>query len=804
MTSVFVGRASELEAIKQRFDEGARLVTLHGPGGIGKTELARAYAMGGIVVDLQGAATAAQICDRVAIACGAATGDPTEADVVRIGRVLGELGERLVVLDDFDAAITQAKATVGAWLEAAPQVAFLITSRERLALAGEVLIDIGPLDRAFDLLVDAGRRASSAWSPRLEEGAALTEIATLLEGMPLALELAGARLPLLGAHGLLAMLRQGMNLARDKSGPERHASIDAAIEGSFAALAPPEREALAALATFRGGFDARSAAALGVDPAQLDALRAKSLVRGAARFDLYSRIRAFVEKALPDAVRAKAEAHAAFFVAEAERAAAAAHVDPTARAWLVAERENVLAVVSRVLGAGPVGAREAEPALRAIVALSEVLLSRGPLAAIADVLSPVVERTRDSGADPRLSAKVLLLRGALKRERGDVRGSLKDLLAAESIGRATKDDIFVADATMELGKTVLAGGEIEPARQHFERAGKAFAMSGLRPREAQALALLGAMTGTLGDLARARPILERAVAIAGDDPLTGLPARLLLLRCLAEAGDTMRAIALGQEIEKRALAEHDGRRAGEGLVLLGLAQHDASLLDPAQASFEQARDRFALHGLEADAAIARGHLGVLARERGRAADAYVLIADARVVCERTARPEHAAYFAAHVAELDAAVLGTPAASEVSSPPREIASTWPVWKDGTTLHARLLARTSQKAASPAPPDDALLVGQGGAWFRPPRGERVGLERRRSLALLLERLVAQPGATLTSSALFAAAWPGEKAMASAAAHRVRVAIATLRKMGLRDLITTTPDGYTLVRGIKVVRV
>src|SRR5204862_2444132 len=139
--------------------------------------------------------------------------------------------------------------------------------------------------------------------------------------------------------------------------------------------------------------------------------------------------------------------------------------------------------------------------------------------------------------------------------------------------------------------------------------------------------------------------------------------------------------------------------------------------------------------------------------------------------------EHAAYFGAHVAELDAAVLGTPRA-EVATPPREIASTWPVWKDGATLHARLLARVAQKAAAPAPPEDALLVGEGGEWFRPPNGGRVGLERRRSLALLLERLAAQPGAMLPSSALFTSAWPGEKAIASAAAHRVRVAVATLR--------------------------
>jgi hypothetical protein len=84
--------------------------------------------------------------------------------------------------------------------------------------------------------------------------------------------------------------------------------------------------------------------------------------------------------------------------------------------------------------------------------------------------------------------------------------------------------------------------------------------------------------------------------------------------------------------------------------------------------------------------------------------------------------------------------------------------------------------------------------------------VGLERRRSLALLLDRLAAERtngGGTLGAAPLFAAAWPGEKAIASAAAHRVRVAVATLRKMGLRDLIVTTPDGYAIAAHQHVVR-
>jgi hypothetical protein len=156
----------------------------------------------------------------------------------------------------------------------------------------------------------------------------------------------------------------------------------------------------------------------------------------------------------------------------------------------------------------------------------------------------------------------------------------------------------------------------------------------------------------------------------------------------------------------------------------------------------------------------------------------------------------------HLAALDTAAGLAPAPIEAARDPRAV---WSIAK--SAIHARVLAGASQGTRAPPPPPDALLVGEAGAWFRPPNGARVGLERRKSLALLLDRLaserLARPGATLAGGALFAAAWPGEKAIASAASHRVRVAVATLRKMGLRDLLVTQADGYALDANVGVVR-
>jgi hypothetical protein len=134
--------------------------------------------------------------------------------------------------------------------------------------------------------------------------------------------------------------------------------------------------------------------------------------------------------------------------------------------------------------------------------------------------------------------------------------------------------------------------------------------------------------------------------------------------------------------------------------------------------------------------------------------------------------------------------------------------------GRSAEVALALRCADRAAQPAaqgeaapPPPDALLVGPGGQWFRLPRGERVPLDRRRPLALLLDRLarerVDRPGSPLAWDALLDAAWPGERVLAEAGAHRVRVAVSTLRKLGLKDVLVTRGEGYILAPEVPAVR-
>ena len=319
-----VGREREVTELRRMLvDERVRLLTLTGAGGIGKTTLARVIASivgerfpdGLWFVDV----SAITEPDRV---------EPAVATVVGShGGVIDQLrsADALLVLDNFEQVLDGA-THVAEWLDACPGLVVIATSRERLRLSAEQEYPIAPLadQHAAKLFLTRAQAVAPGFHA---DDAAVLQLCHRLDGIPLAIELAAARVKLLTPGQLLARLDKRLSVltggARDR--PERQRTLEATIAWSYDLLEPDEQQLLERLSVFAGGWTLEAAEEVtsgNLD--QLESLVTKSLVRFAdGRFSLFETIRAFTaarlaERGSEEELRRR---HAAFF---ARLAAAAA------------------------------------------------------------------------------------------------------------------------------------------------------------------------------------------------------------------------------------------------------------------------------------------------------------------------------------------------------------------------------------------------------------------------------------------------------------------------------------------------
>jgi predicted ATPase/DNA-binding CsgD family transcriptional regulator len=313
----FIGREAVLAAVLAAL-AGARLVSLTGPGGVGKTRLAErvaeaaapAYPFGAGFVDLVPVRE-----DFVAQAVAAVLG-VTERPGQPLETVVREhlaRGRSLLVFDNCEHLLEAAAGFVERLLASCPGLTVLATTRERLAVTGERVLPVGPMSlvaaetggtagsEAELLFLDRARAADPGFAA---DPAAVGELCARLDGMPLAIELAAARSASLGAEGLLAGLDDHLRLlAGGRGGDERHRSLRAVINWSHDLLDEPERVLFRQLGVFAGGFDLDAAAAVAdADRAAvadlIGRLADKSLLvrrRGAdaSRWQMLATIRAF-------------------------------------------------------------------------------------------------------------------------------------------------------------------------------------------------------------------------------------------------------------------------------------------------------------------------------------------------------------------------------------------------------------------------------------------------------------------------------------------------------------------------------
>ena len=502
-----VGRQREVAAVLELL-RGSRFVTLTGPGGSGKTRLALEVA----------AQTAETYVDGVWFVSLAAVVDPAlvEPTIAQVLGVRTDLADHLagrdvlLVLDNLEQLLPQAATTVSSLPSK-----LLVTSRERLnlALEQEYPVPTLPLAEGIALFVQRARQLRPDFQPDPE----VASIVRRLDGLPLAVELAAARVKVLPPEQIVARLGKSLDLLTSgtRDAPERQRTLRATIEWSYDLLDEDERLLFARLSVFAGSFDFDAAEA--VAAADLDALGSlvdKSLLRHAdpARFSMLETIREYAAELL----RARGltqvgeirRAHALHYVALAER------VEPELRGpdqrahleRLELEHDNLRAALSWARESS-----QAEIGLRLASAIWRFWRTHNHLAEGTRALDGLLQIGGDVPAPVRARALVGASRLAL--DQGNVDDSLafgKQALAAARSSDAGRE---VAAATENLGVATFVAGAKSRAVVLLEDSVARFRALDDPVATADALNNLGNALLDVGDGARAACVLEESLAL---------------------------------------------------------------------------------------------------------------------------------------------------------------------------------------------------------------------------------------------------------------------------------------------------
>ena len=672
----FVGRVDALAELARQIQAGARLMSVLGIGGTGKTRMVMRYGRswlgefpGGVwFCDLAAARSVEGIASAVAQGLDVPLGrdDP----VVQLGHAIAGRGPCLVILDNFEQVARYATRTLGHWMARANQARFVVTTREVLGLAGEVILALPPLPPADGaaLFMRRAQAAKPDFQPNAEDEVTVAQLVALLDGLPLAIELAAARVRVMPPRMLLARMNERFKLLASKGGRlDRQSTLRAAFDWSWDLLPLTEKAALAQLSVFEGGFTLEAAEAV-IDlsawddaPWTVDAVQAlvdKSFVRsrGDGRFDLLVSVQVYAAEHLqtegrhagsgPEALASANWRHVAWFAALGPVRAAEGRC---------ADLDNLETACRRAvaLGGGALAAGALEGAWAALnmrgpfetgitlaesvcampglnqrasayarLVLANALVACGrsePAHALYDEAMACARAAGDRYCEGRVAFQL----GALHEGEGRMEDARAQYIAAMQMAQELDDRRLECWAINGLGKLAVVGGHTDEALSHYERALALARNSGDRHMQGNLLGNLGKLHMEVGQTDEAQSRCAESLAIARDSGSRRLEGNMLCN--LGMLHIVLDRPAESEVASKAALvvARELGNVRLESIVLcnLGIVIERQGRMDEAQAQFEAAVGIARTLGDPIAEGQFLGYLGLLHARQGRHNDA---------------------------------------------------------------------------------------------------------------------------------------------------------------------------------------
>ena len=484
----FVGRDHEL-AVLARLLHSSRLLTLTGAGGSGKTRLAQEMALRASDaferigwVDLAPIGPEQPLAQHVATAMEV----PERADTPAVDALVGSLRDMhtLIVLDNCEHIVDECAALVQTLLRKCPRAAVLATSREALGVASETAWLVPPLasNEAVQLFVERARASLPSFALTPANTSAVEEICRRLDGIPLAIELAAARVRVLSPEQIARRLDDAFRLLTtgSRTALARHRTLRATMEWSYALLGAREQVLLRRLAIFSGSFTLDAAEVVCVGEASdggplevedildgVSTLVDKSLVTmapgdGEARYSLLETVRQYGAERMKeageyDAVSLRYVEHYLAMMEAAEPSLVGGSAPPLLMARLVAEQDNLRAASHWAVG----GAGRSQVGLRFAAAMYWFWYAVGQMRESRDVTNRAI--ALDDGSNLELRGRALVSSALAALFQGDYAVSRDHFEEAIPLLRAAGDAIRASVAMGKLGGARMLAGDLDAA-----------------------------------------------------------------------------------------------------------------------------------------------------------------------------------------------------------------------------------------------------------------------------------------------------------------------------------------------------